>query len=155
MKEGKDFLPPNNVKNANNGQRLNFSLFWQAWNKARELYIGQSVPQEMIYGAISANGSSLGDPYTVFLKPSDNEKLAADLSGEFEGIGAELTIKNDVIVVVSPLSGTPSEKAGLKAKDIIVKIDDESTEECSLNQAVDKSEAKLVHSKTHHYPNEN
>jgi carboxyl-terminal processing protease len=138
VKEGKDFLPPNNVKNANNGSEVDFSLFWQAWNKARELYIGQSVPQEMIYGAISGMVASLGDPYTVFLKPSDNEKLAADLSGEFEGIGAELTIKNDVIVVVSPLSGTPSEKAGLKAKDIIIKIDDESTEDMSLNQAVDK-----------------
>lgn len=138
VKEGKDFLPPNNVKNADNGSEVDFSLFWQAWNKVRELYIGQSAPQEMIYGAISGMVSSLGDPYTVFLKPSDNEKLAADLSGEFEGIGAELTIKNDVIVVVSPLSGTPSEKAGLKAKDIIVKIDDESTEDMSLNQAVDR-----------------
>ncbi|MDD3086782.1 MAG: S41 family peptidase [Patescibacteria group bacterium] len=138
VREGKDFLPPDNIKNANNGSEVDFSLFWQAWNKARELYIGQSVPQEMIYGAISGMVASLGDPYTVFLKPSDNEKLAADLSGEFEGIGAELTIKNDVIVVVSPLSGTPSEKAGLKAKDIIIKIDDESTEDMSLNQAVDK-----------------
>ena len=139
VKEGKDFLPPDNIKDADSkSEEIDFSLFWQVWNKARELYIGQSVPQEMLYGAISGMVASLGDPYTVFLKPSDNEKLAADLSGEFEGIGAELTIKNDIIVVVSPLSGTPSEKAGLKAKDIIVKIDDESTEDMSLNQAVDK-----------------
>jgi carboxyl-terminal processing protease len=142
-REGNVFLPPSNIKNSGReSEEIDFSLFWQAWNKVGDLYIGQSASQEMLYGAISGMVASLGDPYTTFLKPSDNQKLVADLSGEFEGIGAELTVKNETIVVVSPLSGTPSERAGLKAQDIIVKIDDESTNNMSLNQAVGKIRGK-------------
>jgi len=132
--------PPSYIENVreNMPASVDFSLFWQTWNKARELYIGSSDPQEMIYGAISGMVATFGDPYTAFLKPADNEKFSQDLSGEFDGIGAELTLQNGQIVVVAPLAGLPAERAGVRAKDVIVEIDDVGTSEMSLNQAVDK-----------------
>lgn len=140
LKVGASGVPPSYIKNAKEDMPadVNFALFWQTWNKARELYIGSSDPQEMVYGAISGMVASFGDPYSTFLKPSDNQKLAQDLSGEFEGIGAELTMQNNQVTVIAPLSGSPAEAAGIKAKDIILEIDGTSTAEMSLNEAVDK-----------------
>lgn len=144
IKEGRDYSPPGYIKNAKNtvASEVDFSLFWQSWNKVRELYIGESNPQDMLYGAIAGMVQSLGDPYSVFLEPSDNQKLMTDLSGEFDGIGAELTIQNSEIVVVAPLPETPSEKAGLRAKDIIIKIDGQDTKDMALSEAVDKIRGK-------------
>ena len=140
IKIGASTTPPNFIENSseNKPSTIDFAIFWQAWNKVTELYIGEAKPQDMIYGAISGMVAAVGDPYTVFLKPPDNEKLSQDLSGQFEGIGAELVMQNQQIVVISPIAGSPAEKAGLRAKDIIAEINGESTGEMSLNQAVDK-----------------
>ncbi len=140
LRVGANSTPPAYIKNAreNMPSSVDFSLFWQTWNKTRELYIGNSDPEEMVYGAISGMVSALGDPYSAFLKPRDNEKLSQDLSGQFDGIGAELTMQNGQIVVVAPLSGSPAEKAKIKPKDIIIEIDGADTVDMTLNQAVDK-----------------
>lgn len=134
---------PSDIINADGSQEsIDFGLFWQTWNKARELYIGKSDSKEMFYGAVSGMVASLGDPYTVFLRPQDNEDLASDLSGKFDGIGAELTDENGQIVVISPLSGSPAEQAGIKPKDIILEIDGQSTEKMAIDTAVRKIRGK-------------
>ena len=140
FRAGNSSAVPSYIKNAALDQpsEVDFSLFWQAWNKARELYIGSPDSQEMIYGAISGMVAALGDSYSAFLSPKDNEKFSQDLSGEFNGIGAELTLQNNQITVIAPLSGSPAEKAGIVAKDIILEIDGTSTADLSLDQAVDK-----------------
>lgn len=140
VKVGARYKVPVDIKNATTGQpgAVDFSLFWQTWNKVNESYIGSTDPQEMVYGAISGMVAALGDPYSDFLKPADNQKFSADLLGQFDGIGAELTTQNGQIIVVAPLSESPAEKAGLKAKDIILEIDGASTVDMSLSQAVDK-----------------
>ena len=137
-------IPPAYINNSAEGKpgSVDFALFWQTWNKVRELYNGSSDPQEMVYGAASGMVAALGDPYTVFLKPSDNEALSADLSGQFEGIGAELTTQNGQIVVIAPLAGSPAEKAGIKAKDVVLEVDGTSTVDLSLNQVVAKIRGK-------------
>lgn len=137
-------IPPSYINNAEQGKpgSVDFALFWQTWNKVRELYNGSSDPQEMVYGAASGMVSALGDPYSVFLKPSDNEALTADLSGQFEGIGAELTTQNGQIVVIAPLASSPAEKAGIKAKDVILEVDGTSTANLSLNEVVAKIRGK-------------
>ncbi|TSC93085.1 MAG: Uncharacterized protein Athens101428_746 [Candidatus Berkelbacteria bacterium Athens1014_28] len=137
---GREFLPPSYIKNASNDQEksIDFSLFWQTWNKVRETYIGDSDPEKMLYGAISGMVNSLGDPYTVFLTPEESRKLSEDLSGEFEGIGAELSMKDGKIVIVAPLSGSPAEKSGLKGKDVILEIDGETTANLTIDGAIDK-----------------
>jgi C-terminal processing protease CtpA/Prc len=110
VKIGASKNPPSFIKNTteNKPSGVDFAIFWQAWNRVSDLYIGEAKSEEMIYGAISGMIAAVGDPYTVFLKPSDNEKLSQDLSGQFEGIGAELTMKNEEITVVAPIAGSPA-----------------------------------------------
>ena len=80
--------------------------------------------QEMIYGAISGMTESLEDPHTVFMTPEDLKIFQEDVDGEFEGVGMEIGIREDQLTVIAPLEGTPAEKAGLRAGDKIIKIND-------------------------------
>lgn len=119
---------------------LDFSLFWDVWDRLNRNYIDKKMlnSQKMIYGAISGMVSSLEDPYTVFLSPDQNKEAKDDLSGRFEGIGAQLGIKDKKIIVVAPLKGAPAEKAGLHTEDWIMKVDGKDTTNWTLPQAVSK-----------------
>lgn len=115
-----------------------FSLFWEVVNLIKERYVNVSEveDQNLLYGAIKGLLGALDDPYSVFFNPSDAKKLNQDLSGSFGGIGAQIDVKNDQLVVVTPLKGTPAEAAGLKAGDKILKIDDKFTDGVILEEAV-------------------
>ncbi|MDD3284527.1 MAG: S41 family peptidase [Patescibacteria group bacterium] len=116
---------------------VNFKLFWEVWDLIREKYINQDITDsEMFYGAEAGLVASLKDPYSVFLPPDVSSDFNDELEGKFEGIGAEIGIKNDKLTVVAPLSDSPAEKAGIKAGDIILKIDDFDTTGISLSKAV-------------------
>ncbi len=127
------------AKNAD-GENIDFSLFWDTWGKLEEKYIDDSKldPQQMYYGAIKGMVASVDDPYTFFLTPEENQQSKDDLGGKFQGIGAQLGLKDGRIVVVSPLKDSPAESAGLKSGDVITKVDGESTEKWTLAQAVSK-----------------
>ncbi len=79
---------------------------------------------------------SLGDPYTDFFEPKQAKIFEQDLAGSFEGIGVEVGIKKDQLTVISPLKGTPGEKAGLKSGDQIIKINGKSTFNISIDEAI-------------------
>ena len=96
----------------------------------------QEKIQERVWGLASGLAASTGDPYTVFMPPSDAEMFASDISGEFEGVGMEIGIRDSLLTVVSPLKGTPAFKAGIKAKDRIMEIDGVSTKGMSTTDAV-------------------
>lgn len=119
---------------------IDFTLFWDTWNTLEERYVDKKKldPQKMYYGAIKGMVASAGDPYTLFLSPDENKQSKDDLGGRFEGIGAQLDFKDNNIVVVAPLKESPAEKAGIKAGDIIVKVDGKSTKGWTLLQAVSK-----------------
>src|SRR3989344_3032468 len=119
---------------------VDFSLFWDVWDRLEQNYIDDEKidPEKMVYGAIKGMTASLGDPYTVFLPPEDNEKAREDLQGEFDGIGAQLGMKDERIIVIAPLKGMPAEKAGLLAGDFIIKVNDEDTYGWTVPEAVDK-----------------
>jgi len=119
-------------------KEVDFALFWDAWNTVLEKYVGTADPQKMLEGAIRGMLASLGDPYTVFLTKDEAEQFQKELQGEFEGIGAEIGIKNEKIVIISPLDDSPAKKAGLKSGDIVLKIDDADTKGMSLDDAVTK-----------------
>lgn len=123
-----------------NNQNIDFSLFWDVWDRLNRSYIDKKalVPKQMFYGAISGMVASLDDPYTVFLPPDQNKEAKDDLGGKFEGIGAQLGIKDKKIVVVAPLKGTPAESSGLKPGDWIVKVDGKETATWTLPEAVSK-----------------
>lgn len=121
-------------------ESLDFSLFWEAWEKVENKFIDKKKidPQKMFYGAIKGMVSSLEDPYTFFLTPDENNETKKDLGGKFEGIGAQLGLKYNRIVIIAPLKKSPAEKAGVKAGDFINKVDDKSTKGWTLPQAVSK-----------------
>ena len=81
----------------------------------------------MMDGAISGMVWGLGDPYTMYLPPEDNSKAEEDLAGSFYGVGIELAYIDGVVGIIAPLSGSPGEKAGLLAGDMIIHIKDENT----------------------------
>ncbi len=123
-----------------NSQNIDFQLFWKVWDNLKVSYFDKAKldPQNMYYGAISGMVQALGDPYTVFLTPDQNKDSKEELSGTFQGIGAQLGLKDKKIVVIAPLPETPAEKAGIKAGDWIVKIDQKETYNLSLPEAVSK-----------------
>jgi len=117
---------------------IDFSLFWDAYNKLQKNFIDPSKinNQKIIYGAIEGMTESLDDPYTSFFDPEEARRFQQDLSGSFEGIGVEIGIKKDVLTVIAPLEGTPGKRAGLKAGDIIAKIDGKETSSMTTDDAV-------------------
>ena len=121
-------------------QNINFDLFWDTWNKLQEIYVDQKKidPKKMYYGAIKGMVASAEDPYTFFLTPEENKQTKDDLGGKFEGIGAQLGLKDNRIVIIAPLKKSPAELAGVRTGDIIDKVDGVSTNNWTLPQAVSK-----------------
>lgn len=119
-------------------ERLDFSLFWEAWERISDEYVDPDKinEQEMIYGAISGMIKSLDDPYTTFFSPQDGKKFLEEVNGSFEGVGMEISSKNGILQVVSPLEGTPAQKAGIRAGDKILKIGDKLTADMTVEEAV-------------------
>lgn len=104
-------------------------------------YVDEVKPGELIQKAIEGMVSSL-DPHSAFMPPENFEDLQMETKGEFSGIGIVLTMKDGAITVISPIDGTPAAKAGIKAEDIIIKVDDESTRDMQLWEAVKKMRGK-------------
>lgn len=117
-----------------------FGMFWTVLDKLEGSYYNKTAinAQKILDGAISGMVNSLDDPYTVYLPPQQNNDFKQGLAGKFEGIGAELGLKNKQIIVVAPLDGSPAKKAGVKAGDVILKVNGQSTLGWTLNQTVDK-----------------
>jgi len=115
-----------------------FGVFWQAWELTRENFVEPEVvdPQEMTEGAISGMLDSLGDQgHTRFLSAEDARRWQESLSGEFEGIGAYLNVREDgQAIIVRPIEGSPAEAAGLQAGDFILEVDGESTQGMTVDE---------------------
>lgn len=129
-------------------ETVDFSEFLKVWEIIDEKYKpadddAKISDKEKMYGAISGLVESLGDPYSQFFPPAESSEFESTISGEFFGIGMEVDMKDDLIVVVSPLKGTPAEKAGILPGDIVFAINDEPTLSMTLSEAVDKIRGPL------------
>lgn len=124
--------------------QIDTSVMNDVLNRLKQDYL---KPQDidsnkLMYGAAQGMTASLGDPYTNFYPPQENAISKADLSGEFGGVGIQLGYVDKTLAVMSPLKGTPAEKAGIKAGDLILKIVDtakkvnKDTSGISLDEAV-------------------
>jgi carboxyl-terminal processing protease len=118
-------------------QKIDFALFWRVWDIVSQEYLERPVDaQKMMYGAIEGMVSSLGDPYTSFLAPKVNEAVSDALNGNYQGIGAELGLKDGQLIIVSPLDGSPAKAAGLRAGDKILEVGSTSTYGMTISEAV-------------------
>ncbi len=122
-------------------EQVDFAPFWKAWNILNSKYVAFSTTtaktdQDKVWGAIEGLASSLNDPYTVFFPPEDNKMFTSEISGNFEGIGMQIGVKNEVITVIAPLKGTPAEKAGILPGDKVIKIDELTTAGMREDEAV-------------------
>lgn len=123
--------------------KVDFSPFWKTWNVLNEKFVSSKVTttasmtdEDKVWGAIEGLANSVKDPYTVFLPPDINKLFESEIAGNFEGVGMEIGIKDDLLTVIAPLKDTPAEKAGVLSGDKIIKIDDTSTSGMRVDQAV-------------------
>lgn len=156
---GKHFIPSvervyairNTTPNFQTGD-ADFEPFWKAWKLLQDNYedtntkvliasstassTGPVTDQDRVWGAIKGLTASYGDPYTTFFDPSETKSFNDVVRGEFDGVGMEVSLKDGILTVVSPLKGTPAEKAGLKPNDKILKINGQSTENMSVEKSI-------------------
>ncbi|MDP7247188.1 MAG: S41 family peptidase [Candidatus Peribacteraceae bacterium] len=119
-------------------REVDLSLLWGVWRLLLAHYIDPDMlnPPEMVYGAVGGLVGSVGDPYTTFMTPSENSDFQKALQGKLEGIGAELTMRDSLVVVVAPLKGSPASKAGLEPEDVITHVNSKNIAGQTLHQVV-------------------
>ncbi len=115
---------------------VDFSLFWKVWDEVHQKYVGDINDEQLVQGAINGMVGGLGDPYSLLLRPEQSSQLLDELSGAFGGIGVELVVRDGSLTVLAPLKDSPAEKAGLKPKDVILKIDDKDATKMTFEEAV-------------------
>ncbi len=101
-------------------------------------YDGTIDKQKLIDGAKKGMVDAIGDPYTVYFTAAEAKEFLSDLEGTFEGIGAELGKRDNALTVINTIDGSPAKKAGLLSGDMIAKVNDEETNNWSVEQAVKK-----------------
>ena len=122
------------------GLESEFGTFWEVWRIVEgEFYNPAALDyKKLTYGAIGGMLAALGDPHTSFASPTIARMVEDDLKGSFDGIGAQLEMRDNQLTIVAPIEDTPAERAGIRAGDRILRIDDEDTLNLSLMDAVSR-----------------
>ncbi|MHB8122839.1 MAG: S41 family peptidase [Desulfuromonadaceae bacterium] len=110
-------------------------LFTDVMSIIKKSYVEEVDTKKLVYGAINGMLSSL-DPHSSFMTPETYKEMKIDTKGAFGGLGIEISVKEGVLTVISPIEDTPAFKAGIKAGDMILKIDDKFTKDLNINDAV-------------------
>ncbi len=129
---------PEAQEEAASAEALNLDLFWDVYGEVESDYfdLAELTSEDQIYGAIRGLVESMEDPYSVFMTPEETTEFNQSLNGELEGIGAELTVKDGKLVIVSPLKDSPAEEAGLLPGDHVYAVNGEPTSEMTLFEAI-------------------
>ncbi len=112
-------------------------LFSYALTTIQADYVDEIPPKDLIYGSLKGMLASL-DPHSQFLDPDEYKDLKTETQGKFGGLGIEISIRDGLLTIITPIEDSPAWKAGLKAGDRIVKIEKELTKDITLNDAVKK-----------------
>ncbi len=133
-----------NIAEAATVKNTDLDLFFSVWNtlKEKSIYVKNVKDEDMIYGAIEGLAASLGDPYTQFMPPQKAKEFNESISGSFDGIGAEVGTKDQILTIIAPLKDSPAQIAGIRAGDKIVKIDGISTADMTIDNAISKIRGK-------------
>jgi carboxyl-terminal processing protease len=110
-------------------------LFTDVMAIIKKSYVEEVDTKKLVYGAINGMLASL-DPHSSFMTPETYKEMKIDTKGAFGGLGIEITIKDGILTVISPIEDTPAFKAGIKAGDQIFKIDEKFTKDLNINEAV-------------------
>lgn len=127
-----------NLYSQNRSSSVNFDQYWKVWDHIKEKYAGEVDEVDLFYGSLKGMVNTLDDPYSKYMPPKESKEFSKSLSGEFEGIGAEIGIRENRLTVVTPLDQSPAKKAGLRAGDKILAIDGEDTKGITVEKAVQK-----------------
>ncbi|MBL9037120.1 MAG: S41 family peptidase [Archangium sp.] len=127
--------PPQPSRSENTYRQL--ELFARVLSYVQNNYVEVVDEQQLMHGAIKGMLETL-DPHTVFMPPDVFKEMKIDTSGEFGGLGIEITKRNDAIVVVAPIDDTPAQRAGVRSGDQLLKIDEEPTRNMELARAIQK-----------------
>src|SRR6266481_1888387 len=113
----------------------NIEVFTNVLALIQKNYVDPVTTKQLIDGAITGMLNSL-DPHSAYLPPEFYSELQVDTRGSFGGLGIEITLRNGILTVVSPIEDTPADRAGVHAGDMIIKIDDDFTKDMTLVEAV-------------------
>ena len=116
-------------------------LFTEVVSIVQNQYVDEVQPKELIYSAIKGTLRGL-DPHSSFLDPDSYREMQVETTGSFGGLGIEITLRDDILTVVSPIDGTPAYRAGLHPGDRIIKIDGITTKDMQLSDAVKRMRGK-------------
>lgn len=128
-------IPYSNVKARSDEIYEKLKIFSEVLSIIQKNYVEETTAEDLIYGAINGMLRTL-DPHSSFMLPDTYKELKVETKGSFGGIGIEITIRTGVLTIVSPIEDTPAFRAGLKAGDKIVKIEEEFTKDMTLFDAV-------------------
>lgn len=132
------FAPYTNKGNQALSQNLDFSSVERVYDLLKSKYDGNLDMVKLQDGLSKGLVDSAGDPYTVYMSEKEAQEFESDLNGTFSGIGAELGKRDEKLVVIAPISGSPAEKAGVRAGDVIAKINNEDSISMNVDVAVGK-----------------
>jgi carboxyl-terminal processing protease len=134
---------PSEVENAekNKPDDVDFAPFWEAWQVLEDKYVAANSSttissEDKVWGAIEGLAKAYGDPYTIFFPPVEAKEFQSEISGNFEGVGIEMGIKDEILTVIAPLKDTPAYRAGIQAGDKIIKIDNTLTANLTVDEAI-------------------
>ncbi|OGC09289.1 hypothetical protein A3J90_08045 [candidate division WOR-1 bacterium RIFOXYC2_FULL_37_10] len=112
-------------------------VFLEVLSLVKNQYVEKKLDNsKLVYGAIRGMLGGLDDPYSRFLEPKAYSEMQIRMQGSYSGIGIYIGMKDNQLIVISPIIGTPAYKEGIKSKDLIMKIDDKPTKDMALEEAV-------------------
>ncbi|AJD91224.1 peptidase S41 [Jeotgalibacillus malaysiensis] len=117
-------------------ERTEFNKLYEAYDTIQEDYFLEYEEEDLINGAINGMVDALGDPYSDYMNQEETAQFNENITSSFQGIGAEIQSMNDLITVVSPIKGSPAERAGILPNDQILAVDGESIQGMSASEAV-------------------
>lgn len=111
--------------------------FSEVLNQVQRHYVDETKTKELVQGAIRGMLSTL-DPHSSYMTPEMYKEMQVETKGEFGGVGIQIGVKDSRLAVIAPIEGTPAQRAGIKAGDFIVKVNEETTKDLTLMDAVQK-----------------